>query len=101
MALFQKIADDIHAPIKRKFERRKAFSPAVNHVWSSDLIDYQQFKADNNGFAYILVCIDVFSRFARCIPLKTKTAKEMSSSFQSFSILPKFLWCDQGNITIN
>lgn len=94
--LFEKIANDIHAPIKRKFDRRKVFSPALNHIWGSDLIDMQQFKDENQDYAYILVCVDIFSRYAHCLPLKRKTAKEMLEAFESFDDLPKFLWVDQG-----
>ena len=39
-----------------------------------DMVDLAK---QNDGYQYIVVCINIFSRFARCVPLKTKKGKNV------------------------
>lgn len=90
---FDKIAEELHAPVNRKFQRRKVYSPIPNYIWSCDLADFSKIKTFNDGYAYVLICVDVFSKFVRAIALRNKTAKSIIEAFQSFKTrdLPKFL----------
>ena len=40
--------------------------------------------------------IDLFSRYAWIIPLKTKTGKSIVEAFSSINYKPKKLWVDNG-----
>ena len=51
-----------------------------------DLIDIQQFKKHNRGYAYIMVAIDVFSRFAFTQPLKNKTGEAINEAFKTMTM---------------
>jgi hypothetical protein len=42
-----------------------------------DWADMQSLSKDNDGIEYLLVAIDVFSRYAWVEPMKNKTAKEV------------------------
>ena len=68
-------------------------------IWSADLIDMREFSNDNKDYNYLLNVIDIFSKYAWSIPLKTKTASEVTKAFES--ILTKNhhrkLWVDQGS----
>ena len=63
----------------------------------------QQFSKQNKGFKYLLTVIDLFSKFAWAISLKTKTGKEMIEAF--LKLLrhrnPKKLWTDAGKEFLN
>jgi hypothetical protein len=48
-----------------------------------DLIDMQKLKASNRGYAYILTCIDLFSKFAWAAPLKSKTSTAVASAVKT------------------
>jgi len=48
-----------------------------NHIWQLDLLDISPYKDDNDGNEYLLIAIDVFSRFAYAVPLKNKSAKSV------------------------
>ena len=37
----QKLAEELHKPIIRKFEKRKLLSSFMDNVWSADLADMQ------------------------------------------------------------
>ena len=71
----------LHKPVKRKFPRRKIIVSGIDAMWQSDLIDCQNIKKENDNFGYLLVCIDVFSKFAWVIPLKNKTSSEICRGF--------------------
>ena len=47
-----------------------------------DLADMQPIAADNDGYRYLLVCIDVFSKFVWVIPLKNKTGPALVKAFK-------------------
>ncbi len=58
-------------------------SPELNGRWRADLIDYKARSAgENDDNRFILVCVNVFSRFAHVELLKTKEAEETAEAFQ-------------------
>ena len=59
----------------------------------------KEFSKDNNIYNYLLNVIDIFSKYAWSIPLKTKSALEVSKAFESILTKnqPKKLWADQGS----
>ena len=69
-----------------------------NEIWSADLIDMREFS-DNKNYNYLLNVIDIFSKYAWSIPLKTKTASEVTKAFESILTKnhPRKLWIDQGS----
>ena len=54
-----------------------------NEIWSADLIDMREFSNENKDYNYLLNVIDIFSKYAWSIPLKTKTASEVTKAFES------------------
>lgn len=68
----------LHKDAKRKFPRRKYIVTGINHLWQMDLAIFSQFAKFNDGYKYILVVIDVFSKKAYASPLKTKSGLEVS-----------------------
>ena len=44
---------------------------------------YASLIAPNSGYKYILTVIDVFSKFAWAIPVKSKGSKDMVEAFQT------------------
>ena len=57
----EKLADELHKPVRRKFQRRQVISYAIDDIWSCDLVEMQEWSKQNEGFRYILNVIDVFS----------------------------------------
>jgi hypothetical protein len=56
-------------------KRRKTIVHLPNFQLVIDLIDTQRLQKENNGFRYILICIDAFSRKMYTVPIKNKTGK--------------------------
>ncbi len=67
----KQFANEVHKPVVRKFKRRKVISNGINDIWAVDLVDMQEWADNNDGYKYMLNIIDVFSRYAWNIPLKT------------------------------
>ena len=42
----------------------------------------QAFSKDNNGIKYLLIVIDIFSKFVSIVPLKRKTGQEVANAFR-------------------
>jgi hypothetical protein len=72
----------------------------LDSIWAMDLADMQEWHASNDGNRYILVVVDVFSRFAWCKPLKNKTApvvwEQLQAVMDESKAKPKEIWVDQG-----
>ena len=67
----------LHKLQPKKFKRRAILSPKPRVILGADLADMRLLAKYNRGYNYILVCIDIFSRYAKAIPLKRKDAKSM------------------------
>ena len=72
----------LHKPIRVRFPRRRTFAKGINDLFQADLVDVSNVAAYNDGYRYILTCIDVFSKRAWAIPLKKKTGQEVTSAFE-------------------
>ena len=92
-------AEELLKPIRTKFKRRRVFVFNIDDIWSADLKDMQSFSKQNNGVKYLLTVIDLFSKYAYTIPLKSKNAEVVINAFQSLfkTKKPNKLWTDQGS----
>ena len=92
-------ADELHKPIKRKFTRRHVIANHIDEIWASDLVAMQQFSKWNKGYKYLLMVIDVFSKYGWIVPLKNKQGDTFREAFQSIfkdRRKPDYLWTDKG-----
>ena len=55
-----------------------------------DLADMQSLEEYNDGYRYLLVCIDVFSKYAWLVPIKSKTRPALVEAFKA-SIIEKVI----------
>ena len=60
----------------RRFRRLPAFAKRINEIWCLDLAFMDKLSEFNNGVKYLLICVDVFSRFFRVQPMKSKYSKD-------------------------
>ena len=58
----------------------------------------QKLSKWNKGYKYLLMVLDIFSKYGWVVPLKTKTGLEVSKSFETIlkKAKPKKLWVDKG-----
>ena len=72
----------LHKPARKKFSRNKIFVKYIDEQWEADLIDFQNFAQVNNQNKFILIIIDVFSKYLFAYPIKNKTSLEVVSKFK-------------------
>jgi len=94
----------LNRPVRHNFQRRRVVILGVDDLWQADLADMSAYANQNDGYKYLLVVIDCWSKFAWVIPLKTKGAKEVTGAFKSIlqkGRVPKNLQTDEGREFFN
>ena len=95
------LADELHKPIIKKFEKRKVYSSLKDNIWGADLADMQLLSKFNKGFRFLLCVIDIFSKYAWVIPLKDKKGISIVNAFQELLLnskrKPNKIWVDKGS----
>ena len=66
------LADALHKPVIKKFNKRKVYSQFKENIWGVDLADMQSLSKKNKGIKYLLCAIDLFSKYACVVTLKDK-----------------------------
>lgn len=72
----------LHKPIRRKFPRSHYNVANIDDLWEADLVDLKSLKEYNDGFSYLLVVVDVLSKYAWVEPLRNKTADVVTEAFK-------------------
>ena len=81
------LAEELHKPVRRKFERRRVLVNGIDKIWAADLVDMQAFSKFNRGVKYLLAVIDV-----------DKTGKSVASALKTIfkERKPEKMWVDKG-----
>ena len=92
-----------HKPYKRQFPRYKTETWGIDKQWQLDLVEMLPFKKYNEGYSYIMVVIDVFSRFAFPEAIESKEGKDVTEAFKSMikEGAPLYIQTDQGKEFLN
>lgn len=90
----------LHRQARKNYPSRKYYVSNIDEQWQMDLADMQKIKRYNEGYAYILTCIDILSRYGWARPLKSKSASEVAAAiediFKTSNRKPKRIQTDQG-----
>jgi len=57
-------------------------SKGPGDLFKIDLVDLGNISSHNDGYRYLLTCLDVFSKRAWAVATKTKTGREVSQAFE-------------------
>ena len=97
----QQLVDELHQPIIKKFEKRKAHAAFKDNIWGVDLADIQLLSKYNKGIRFLLCVIDIFSKYAWVVPLKDKKGISIVKAFQMIlkqsNRKPNKIWVDKGS----
>ena len=93
----------LHKPLKRKFRKRKTIASGLHAQWETDLMVFESLARYNSGNKYILLCIDVFSRYCFCEVMKRKNADAVVPAFAKIfkKNKPKKISSDSGREYLN
>lgn len=70
-------------PIRRSFQRSSVIVDTVDSMWDCDLADVNNISSDNDGYKYLLVAIDIFSRFLFMVQLLNKQHQSIINGFKT------------------
>ena len=75
--------DEIYSkPPMRNYPTNKTIIKSIDDSWSTDLLDMNEYGVKNNkSYRYILVVVNIFSKFGWTIPLKNKYAQSITDAF--------------------
>ena len=94
------LADELHKPVIKNFNKRKVYSQFKDNIWGVDLADMQSLSRKNKGIKYLLCVIDLYSKYAFVIPLKDKKGISIVNAFDKIirqsERKPNKIWVDQG-----
>jgi len=96
----------LHKPARRHYIRNKIYVSGIDAQWQADLADMQGISRQNDGMRYILTVIDVFSKLAWAVPVKSKDAGSVADGLtqvllQASPRKPKRLQTDKGKEFFN
>jgi transposase InsO family protein len=88
-----------HKPVRRNFKRRRVVVDIKNAQWDGDTVSMVRYVEQNSSFRYILVIIDILSRFVWTVPLKNLKGKEMVDALKGIfrEVKPRKLRTDKGS----
>lgn len=90
---------NLHKPVRRKFTRARVIARGIDAQWQADLVEMQEFARQNGGTRYLLTVIDVVSKFAWVVLLRSKTAVVVRDAFSAILAMgrhPRKLQTDRG-----
>ena len=94
----------LHKSARVRFSRRKTYSKGPGDLFQIDLADLVNISSHNDGYRYLLTCIDVFTKRAWAVPTKTKTGREVSRAFEKIltdGYKPNMVQSDEGTAFLN
>lgn len=94
----------LHKPVRYKFPRKRVVVGGIDHQWQADLADMSSLKQFNEGFTFLLTVIDILSKYAWVVPLKSKAKHGVAEAFASIfkqGRKPLTLQTDQGTEFLN
>ena len=89
----------IHRPARKRMSMYRPYrAAAYGYQLQADLNDMISLKHSNNGYQYILTVIDIFTRYAWALPLKTKHGEAVTRAFKTIfkEVSPIYLQTDSG-----
>ena len=95
---FSALAKELHKPVKRKFNKRRVMVNGIDKIWAADLADMKAFEDYNDGYTFLLLVIDIFSKYGWIVPLKNKKGKTVAKALENIfeERKPEKLWTDKG-----
>ena len=73
----------LHKPARINYPRNRVMVYGIDEQFQADLVDMSMYEEFNDGYKFMLTCIDIFSKYAWCIPLKNKSGPVVTKAFAS------------------
>jgi transposase InsO family protein len=87
-----------YAPARKNFLRRPTVAHKRDSVWAADTAFFISLAKYNRGYKYLVIIVDVLSKFVRAVPLKTKKPAELLQGMKKIfkTAKPSIFYVDMG-----
>ena len=58
------LVEELHKPFRRYYQPRHVDIRGIDETWQADLVEMLSYEKKNKCYKYILIIIDIFSKFA-------------------------------------
>lgn len=79
----RQVVEELHRPARRRYPRRQVEVRGLDDTWEADLVQMSAYAKDNQGHHFLLTVIDAFSKFAWAVPLKKKSARDVTAAMRT------------------
>jgi len=89
----------LHKQVRRNFPRRRVIVGGPLEQFQADLVDMSMFERENDGYRWILMVIDVFTKKGYALAVKRKDSKNIIEAFEKLlrqTASPRKLQTDKG-----
>lgn len=94
----------LHKSARVRFRKGKTYSKGPRDLFQIDLVDLVIISSHNDGYRYLLTCIDIFTKQAWAIPVRTKSARDVTDAFEKIlrdGCKPNMVQSDKGTEFLN
>jgi len=92
--------EELHAPARKNFPRNHVVVRGYDDLWQADIVEIHPYSCFNKDYHYILTIIDVLTKYAWVVPLKSKSGSETANAITEIirksGRQPKNLQTDMG-----
>lgn len=94
----------VYKPVKQNYATQKIIPIRMDYLHDMDLADMQAVSKYNDNYRFLLIVIDIFSRYLWVEPSKSKYADDIIEAYDKIiqqGRIPELLRSDQGSEFIN
>ena len=62
------LANELHKPVRRRFDKRTVFAKYADDIWAADFVDMSSFSRSDKGYKYFLTVIAVSCKYGWIVP---------------------------------
>ena len=73
----------LHKPTRKPKLFRRIYTKGINYLYQIDLVDMSAYSSLNDGFRWLITCIDTFSKKAWVFPLKNKKGISITTALKT------------------
>ena len=77
----EKLPEELHKPVIKRFQRRKAYARFKDNIWAADLAVMESLSSKNKNVKYLLCVINDFTKYAWVKFLKDEKKKTFLNVF--------------------
>ncbi|XP_011052509.1 PREDICTED: uncharacterized protein LOC105144945 [Acromyrmex echinatior] len=75
-----RLIEELYVPAKKNFPQIRVIVRGYDDLWQADIVEMRPYSNFNRGQHYILTIIDVLSKYAWVVPLKSKSENETADA---------------------